>query len=89
MEDVLEVYKRPYDPDRPVVCLDEASRQLFGEVRPAQGPKPGSRAKIDYEHERKGTCNLFVMCEPLRGWRHVEVRREASLTLPAFRPVWA
>jgi hypothetical protein len=73
MEDVIKTYMLPYDPKRPVICLDEASRQLFGEVREAQGPKPGSRAKIDYEYERKGTCNLFVMCEPLRGWRHVEV----------------
>jgi len=79
MEDVIQTYMRPYDAKRPVVCFDEASRQLFGEVRPkqppksSQGKKPGQYAKVDYEYERKGTCNLFMMCEPLRGWRHVKV----------------
>src|SRR5438445_6084118 len=69
----------PYDAKRPVVCFDEASRQLFGEVRrkrspqPSKGSKPGKYAKVDCEYERKGTCNLFMMCEPLRGWRHVRV----------------
>jgi hypothetical protein len=55
------------------VCLDEASKQLFGEVRPAQPPQPGRPARADYEYERKGVCNQFMMCEPLRGWRHVRV----------------
>lgn len=79
MEDVIQTYMLPYDARRPVVCFDEASRQLFGEVRPARPPKPrrgqkpGRRAQVDYEYERKGTCNLFLMCEPLRGWRHVRV----------------
>jgi hypothetical protein len=73
MEDVLQVYRRPYDPNFPVVCLDEASRQLVGEIRPASPPGPGKTARIDYEYVRKGTCNLFMMCEPLRGWRHVKV----------------
>jgi hypothetical protein len=73
MEDVLQVYQRPYDPDFPVVCLDEASKQLIGEVAPAVPPTPGKPARIDYEYERHGTCNLFMMCEPLRGWRHVRV----------------
>lgn len=71
MEDVLRTYALPYNPRRPVVCFDEASRQLFGEVRDPQPPRPGQSAKQDYEYERKGTCNLFMMCEPLRGWRHV------------------
>jgi hypothetical protein len=73
MEDVLQVYQRPYDPDFPVVCLDEASKQLIGEVAPADPPAPGKPARIDYEYVRNGTCNLFMMCEPLRGWRHVRV----------------
>jgi DDE superfamily endonuclease len=73
MEDVIQTYMLPYDARRPVVCLDEASRQLFGEVRQPQAAEPGRHAKVDYEYERKGTCNLFMMCEPLRGWRHVKV----------------
>jgi len=73
MEDVIQTYMLPYDPRRPVVCLDEASRQLFGQVRPARPAKAGSPAKEDYEYERKGTCNLFVMCQPLAGWRQVRV----------------
>ena len=81
MEDVIQTYVRPYDPRRPVVCFDEACKQLFGEVRTPQRPKPGNRqagkrgkkARIDYEYERKGVCNQFMMCEPLRGWRHVKV----------------
>jgi DDE superfamily endonuclease len=73
MEDVIQTYLLPYDARRPVVCFDEASRQLFGEVRPPQLAGPGRPAKVDYEYERKGTCNLFMMCEPLRGWRHVRV----------------
>ncbi|HWT77864.1 MAG TPA: IS630 family transposase [Candidatus Methylomirabilis sp.] len=73
MEDVLEVYQLPYDPTHPVVCMDEASKQLIGEVAIPVPAAPGRAARIDYEYERKGTCNLFMMCEPLRGWRHVRV----------------
>ncbi len=73
MEDVLQVYALPYNPDYPVVCLDEASKQLFGEVNAPQATAPGQPARVDYEYERKGVCNLFMMCEPLRGWRHVKV----------------
>src|SRR5262249_30711053 len=73
MEDVIQAYMLPYDARRPLVCLDEASRQLFGEVRPPEPVASGRHAKTDYEYERKGTCNLFMMCEPLRGWRHVRV----------------
>lgn len=78
MEDVLQVYQRPYDPDFPVVCLDEASKQLIGEVTLPEPPAPGKPARIDYEYERKGTCNLFMMCEPLRGWRHVKVTEQRT-----------
>ena len=73
MEDVIQTYMLPYDSKRPVVCFDEASRQLFGEVREPQPPRPGKAARVDYEYERKGVCNQFMMCEPLRGWRHVRV----------------
>jgi DDE superfamily endonuclease len=73
MEDVIQTYLLPYDARYPVVCFDEACKQLFGEVRPALPPLPGSPAKQDYEYERKGVCNQLLLCEPLRGWRHVTV----------------
>ena len=73
MEDVIQTYLLPYNPAYPVVCFDEACKQLFGEVRPPLLHKPGSPAKQDYEYERKGVCNQLMMCEPLRGWRHVIV----------------
>jgi hypothetical protein len=73
MEDVIQTYLLPYDPRYPVVCFDEACKQLFGEVRQPLPTQPGSPAKQDYEYERKGVCNQLMMCEPLRGWRHVQV----------------
>ncbi len=73
MEDVLEVYHRPYDERRPLVCLDEASRQLIGEVVQPLPPAPGQPERFDYEYVRNGTANLFMVSEPLLGWRHVEV----------------
>jgi hypothetical protein len=73
MEDVLEVYHRPHDPDRPVVCLDETSKQLIAETRVPIPAKPGHPKRYDYEYERNGTANLFMMFAPLEGWRHVEV----------------
>jgi len=73
MEDVIQTYMLPYDPQYPVVCFDEACKQLFGEVRRKRKPRPGSRAKVDYEYERKGVCHQLMACEPLRGWRHVKV----------------
>lgn len=73
MEDVLDVYTRPADPARPVVCLDETSRQLLGEVTPPLPPVPGTLARQDYEYVHGGVANLFVVTEPLRGWRHVHV----------------
>jgi DDE superfamily endonuclease len=73
MEDVLEVYHRPYDPERPVVCMDECSKQLIGEVREPLPPKPGQVAKYDSEYERKGTANVFMAIEPLAGKRTVRV----------------
>jgi hypothetical protein len=73
MEDVLGVYTRPYDPRRPQVCLDETSRQLLGEVTPSLPPAPGRPAREDYEYVRQGVCNLFLVAEPLAGWRQVMV----------------
>jgi hypothetical protein len=73
MEDVLAVYKRPYDAKRPVVCLDETSKQLIGETRTAVAGAPGEVAKIDCEYVRLGVANLFMIFEPLAGRREVEV----------------
>jgi DDE superfamily endonuclease len=73
MEDVLEVYHRPYDPRRPQVCLDETSKQLIGEVRPPLPLRPGRPRREDSEYERHGTANLFMVFEPLAGVRRVEV----------------
>lgn len=73
MEDVLDVYKRPMDPQRPLVCMDECSRQLIGEVRAPSPAKPGKPARRDFEYVRNGTCHLFVFCAPLLGWRRMAV----------------
>src|SRR5215216_2134497 len=73
MEDVLELYTRPDDPRRPQVCLDETSRQLLGQVNPPRPVAPGWPAREDYEYVRQGVCNLFLVTEPLAGWRHVTV----------------
>ena len=79
MEDVLDVYTRPYDPRRPLVCFDEMPEQLLADVRPPLTPesareeRPGRPARADYEYERRGTANLFLVCEPLAGRRWVTV----------------
>src|SRR5215813_10261135 len=73
MEDVLEVYQRPHDPDHPLVCVDESSKQLIKETRTPIGMKPGQPRRYDYEYERNGTANLFMMFAPLEGWRRVKV----------------
>ena len=73
MEDVLEVYHRPFDAQRPVVCVDEASKQLIQETRVPIPAAPGRPETTDYEYERNGTANLFMMFEPLAGKRHVKV----------------
>jgi hypothetical protein len=80
MEDVLEVYHRPYDEQRPLVCIDEASKQLVGEVVRPLPPEPGQPERFDYEYTRNGTANLFMISEPLLGWRAVQVteRRTAK-----------
>ena len=73
MEDVLEVYTRPYAPERPVVCLDETSKQLIGEVATPVPAAPGQSARSDYEYVRNGVANIFMVLEPLAGQREVEV----------------
>jgi hypothetical protein len=83
MEDVLEVYKRPYDPQRPVVCLDETSRQLLGETRAPLPCAPGQPQRNDYEYERGGTANVFLAFEPLEG------KRRAAVTERRTKVDWA
>jgi hypothetical protein len=73
MEDVLEVYQRPPDPERPLVCFDETSKQLIIETRAPIPAEPGKPARHDNEYERNGVANLFMMFAPLQGWRHVKV----------------
>ena len=80
MEDVIEVYHRPHDPDRPVVCLDETSKQLIIETRTPIPATPRRPKRVDHEYQRGGTANLFMMFAPLEGWRHVKVTdRRTSL----------
>jgi hypothetical protein len=83
MEDVLEVYQRPYDPKRPLVCLDETSKQLVGETRTPLPVTPGREARYDYEYKRNGVANLFMIFEPLAGKRRVKVTERRT------KPDWA
>ena len=83
MEDVLDLYAEPYDPQRPVVCFDETSTQLLADTRP---PLPAQRQ--DYEYRREGTRNLFLACEPLAGWRHVAVTERRTMQDFAHRMRW-
>ena len=73
MEDILDVYQRPHDPECPMVCVDETSKQLIAETRVPIAAKPGRAPRYDYEYRRNGTANLFMMFAPLEGWRHVKV----------------
>ena len=73
MEDVLEVYHRSYEDKEVLVCLDETSKQLVGETRQSRPPRPGSVMAYDYEYQRNGVSNLFMLFAPLEGWRRVEV----------------
>ena len=76
MEDVLEVYQRPYDPQRPLICLDEASKQLVAETRESIAVEPGKPKRVDAEYRRCGTASVFMMTAPLEGKRHVRVRQQ-------------
>jgi transposase len=78
MENVLEVYKRPLDPSHPVVCFDEKSKQLVSEVTVPIPAAPGQVECCDYEYVRNGTANLFMLVEPLAGWRHVSVTSQRT-----------
>jgi hypothetical protein len=73
MEDVLDVYKRPHDPARPLVCLDETSKQLVAETRQPLPMRPGEPARFDYEYARNGVANAFMLFAPLEGWRQVKI----------------
>lgn len=73
MEDVLDVYRRPYDPQRPQVCMDELPVQLIGETCQPLPAQPGQPERFDYEYVRNGVATVFMCCEPLRGWRQVVV----------------
>jgi hypothetical protein len=73
MEEVWAVYQRPLDPAHPVICMDETSKQLVSETRLALPAAPGQPRREDYEYERQGVANLFLFCEPLTGWRAVQV----------------
>lgn len=78
MEDILDIYEMPYDPVVPVVCMDEKSYQLLGEVREPLPMRPGDTQKVDSEYMRNGTCSIFVFVEPLSGTRHVSVRERRT-----------
>lgn len=78
MEDVLDVYSLPYNPKRPVICMDEKPYQLLGESREPLPLKPGSKGKKDSEYVRNGTCSIFIFNEPLVGWRHANVREQRT-----------
>ena len=88
MEDVLDLYAEPYDPQRPVVCFDETSTQLLAETQPALPPRPGLPLRQDYEYRREGTRNLFLACEPLAGWREVAVTERRTMQDFARRMRW-
>ncbi len=88
MEDVLDLYAEPYDPKRPKVCFDETSKQLVAETRSPIRPKPGRRERFDNEYQRNGTRNLFMLCEPLAGWRHVAVTERRTMVDFAHQMRW-
>ena len=80
MEDVLDLYHQPYDPSRPMVCMDETSKQLVAHTRRSIPAKPGQPERYDYEYERNGVANLFMFFEPLGGVRHVKVTERRTKT---------
>lgn len=78
MEDVLAVYRRPYDPDLPLVCMDETTKQLTKETRKPLRTEPGISERYDYEYERQGVCNMFMFFEPFKGKRYVRVTKRRT-----------
>lgn len=85
MERVLDVYKRPYDKDYPVVCMDESPKQLIEEAQPSLAMKPGQEARVDYEYIRNGVVNIFMANEPLTGKRFVKVTEYKTDPAIVFR----
>ena len=88
MEDVLDLYAEPYDPDRPVVCFDETSTQLLADTRPPIPVRPGQPRRQDYEYRRAGTRNIFLTCEPLAGWRHLAITERRTMEDFAHQMQW-
>jgi hypothetical protein len=88
MEDVLEVYSRPYNPSKPVICMDEKPFQLLGEVRKSLPIKPGKAKRVDNEYKREGTCSIFIFTEPLGGWRYAEAFEHRTKKEWAHRVKW-
>ena len=78
MEDILDLYEEPYDPEKPVICMDERPCQLIGDIVAPIPMEPGKPKKEDNEYERNGTCSVFIACEPLTGWRYLEVRKRRT-----------
>jgi len=83
MEQVLDIYKRPYTPERPVVCMDESPKQLIADSRPPEKLRPGQPARQDYEYVRLGVCNIFMANEPIKGKRYVQITEQKT------KPDWA
>jgi len=88
MEDMLDLYEEHFDPQRPVVCFDETSKQLVAETRVGVPAQPGQVARYDYEYQRNGTRNLFLFLEPQGGWRHVAVIERRTMQDFAHQMRW-
>lgn len=78
MEELLELYQEPYNPDYPVVCFDEMPYQMLGEINEPLAMKSGKQKKVDYEYKRMGICNVFIFFQPLKGWRRVVIRKQKT-----------
>lgn len=78
MEKVLDIYKRPFDPLYPVICMDESPKQLISEIKNPIQNRPGQPTKHDYEYKRCGVCNIFLACEPLAGKRFIEIKERKT-----------
>ena len=88
MEDVLDVYALPYDENCPVICLDEKPYQLLDECREPIAMRQGKPRRVDNEYKRMGTCSIFVMCEPLKGWHHANARERRTAVDYAHEIDW-
>jgi hypothetical protein len=88
MEDVLDLYEEPYDEKRPKVNFDETNKQLIREVRQPLPARPGEVERFDYEYQRNGTRNLFMICEPQAGWRHIAVTKQRTMQDFAQQMKW-